>query len=998
MAVMQALWGALRRGSFATVITTEIQKRTIAKTSLYLALLMGVNGPTLATSDLSATHSLDIPAQDLGNALQVLGTMTNEQLLFSSDAVAGKRSTEVKGTYTTDRAIVILLRGSGLKAERTALGVLLIRQAKSQEAKPPTVIAHSGTLRLALAGDQDSAGSAQLAVDQTKSGGEDNPPDTVIVTGTRQTTRTVTNSLSPIDVVTQADLQNSGFVSARDMLASVAPSANVSNAGNGNAFALKTFSLRGLGSDQVLVLVNGKRRHNSSVLFSSTGAPQSGQSPPDLDLIPTSAIDHIEVLRDGAAAQYGSDALAGVVNIILKNGLDGNIGVGGGTTYAGDGPRGNFVADDGIDLGNGGRLHLFTDISGEGITNRAGPVISVSSSNDTDVLSDQQLVGQRLAHQGQPGTTRYTGGYNMTLPLSNDKITVYSDGTYANRDTSGYLTYRLPNQTTNDPALYPLGHSPRLDLQDEDYQVVLGSKGDISGVHWDLSTSYGSNHIKYQQFSSYNQYLGRGVYISPSDIQYAGVGLGADGPQTFAIGGTTSAEWVNNLDLTRDFNTGAFADPLFVSMGAEYRSDKYEISPGDPNSYAGPNGNTVYVGNDGAGGIPPSLAGSWGRHNSSAYADIEQTVFTGLDLSGAVRYENYSDFGQTTNEKGSFRYEPVKGYAVRGTISTGFRAPSLQQEHYSSFGTLGSAFYSAAYGNSELSPCAVGLPTAPYSDAYSCYNDAAAHGLFASALFSPNTAVAKALGAAPLKPEQSTNYSLGFVFDPIHDLTASVDIYDIKIDNRILMSGYLTYPPALNVLNSFGYSTVRSVNYFGNFADTTTAGVDAVINYVTHFDNLGVVKWGIAANINHTKFDAFLNPPNYNPSSAGGANLIDRASQGSFTNGSPTSKLVLTAEWNVRRFELFLRGTRYGTVISESDNPATSPDQIINPTWILDISAGYNVTDQVKVTVGADNALNKYPPVIMPVTLQENGANYYNASSPWGISGGYYYGRLAYSF
>lgn len=827
---------------------------------------------------------------------------------------------------------------------------------------------------------------------------DEDAPQTVIVTGTRQTSRTVTNSLSPIDVVTQADLENSGAVSVRDMLASVAPSANVSNAGNGNAFALKTFSLRGLGSDQVLVLVNGKRRHNSSVVFASTGAPQSGQSPPDLDLIPTSAIDHIEVLRDGASVQYGSDALAGVVNIILKNGLDGSIGVGGGTTYSGDGQRGNAVADYGFDLGNGGRVHLFADLSGQGLTNRAGPVISVSPSNDTDVLADDQLIGQHLAHQGQPETSRYTGGYNLTLPVANERITLYSDGTYAQRDTAGFLTYRLPNQTTNDPALYPLGHSPRIDLQDQDYQFVLGGKGEVSGVNWDLSTSYGRNHIDYREYTAYNQYLGRGVYISPSVIQYPGVGLGAAGPQTFFTDATASTEWVSNLDLTRDVKTGLFKEPMFVSIGAEYRQNNYQVDPGDANSYAGPNGDTVYVGNDGAGGIPPSLTGSWGRHNTSFYGDIDQTVVAGLDLSGAVRHENYSDFGQTTNEKGSFRYEPIDGYAVRGTVSTGFRAPSLQQEHYSSFGTLGSTFYSAAYGNSALPPCAVGLPTSPYSDAYTCYNQAAASGLFTSALFAPTTAVAKALGAAPLKPEQSTNYSLGLVFDPIRELTASVDLYEIKIKDRILMSGYLTYAPALDILNSFGYPTVKSVNYFGNFADTTTKGVDLVINYITRFENFGSVKWGIAGNLNRTSFDAFKNPPNYNPAYAGGANLIDRASQGSFTNGSPSSKLVLTAQWTIRKFEVFLRGTHYGKVVAESDTPATSPDQIINPTWIADISVSYDVTDHIKATVGADNVFNTYPPVIMPVTQQANGANYYNASSPWGISGGFYYGKLAYTF
>ena len=341
----------------------------------------------------------------------------------------------------------------------------------------------------------------------------------------------------------------------------------------------------------------------------------------------------------------------------------------------------------------------------------------------------------------------------------------------------------------------------------------------------------------YREMTAYNAYLNRGAIGSctSKSNNYTPLCLGAAGPTNFYIGMTETTEWVTNIDLTKDINTGLFAEPLFISAGFEGREDSYKIGPGATDSWIGPvqNGSQLVIGSDGVTGFPPFVASNWDRNNYAFYADIDQTVFKGLDLSAAIRNENYSDFGGTTNEKGSFRYEPIEGYALRGTVSSGFRAPTLQQEHYASASTIGIPGTSNGAGGLLL-----GLVQA----------------------LPPDSAAAKALGAQPLKPEQSTSYSIGIVLDPIKDLTVSLDAYEIKITDRILLSGTLTGTAVLAALKAAGYGGDAGGFYFGNFADTTTKGVDLVASYLTRLDEFGTVKWGLAGNISRNWFDSIKVP------------------------------------------------------------------------------------------------------------------------------------------
>lgn len=894
-----------------------------------------------AAAEAETKIHFDIEAQTLSKALQVFGVQASRQVLFAPNIVAGKRSESVVGDLGIDAALTRLLAGSNLTFS-SANGTILIIEA---DPTPPKNTSGSLAPSVQTASSAEAGGAGGATVAAGPTGKLDTSLDEIIVTGTHQTSRTVTTSLAPIDVISAADLEKSGNESVRDLIAAVTPSANVSNSGAGASFAVKTLSLRGLSSDQTLILVNGKRRHDTSMMFIN-GSTQNGQSPADLDLIPTSAIDHIEVLRDGAAVQYGSDALAGVVNIILKKDRPGGITLSGGMTAEGDGKRGDVSIDQGWSIGQGGTLHLSTDIYGQGRTVRGGQYTGQIYPLVNGQPDPREATVDRFINKpGQPQTTRYDGSYDLTLPVS-DTVTLYSFSTIASRGSNSWLTYRNPAGSNNVLSLYPNGYIPRLDLDDLDYQVAAGFKGDGPwGVHWDLSSTYGEDKVKYREHSDLN------------------VTYGAASPTEFYLGSTDAQEWTTNLDLSRDLTTGIFAEPLFISAGAEYRQNHYSISPGDYASYAN-GGSGLISGAQGVTGFPPSLSGSWSRENESVYFGIDQTVIKGLDVSAAGRYEHYSDFGDTTNAKGSMRYEPIDGYAIRGTISTGFRAPTLAQEHYASSSTIGVT--------------RVGYPTTPYP----------------VQTLPPDSAAARALGATALKPEQSTNYSIGFIAEPISNLTFSADAYEIQIKDRILLSATLLGTPVSNALAAAGLNPQQGGFFFTNAADTTTTGLDLVANYLTRFDEWGTVKWGASANFNHTSFDRITAPPT--ALAAAGLVLIDRARQGDFTKGTPANKFILDADWNLGDFESFIRVTRYGAVTAVN---ATGPalDEKANARFIVDLNLSYDISDGVRGTIGADNLLNTYPSVVRAIN-QSNGAQYYNAYSPFGISGGYYYAKLNYKF
>jgi len=884
----------------------------------------------------------------------VLSRQSGLRILFPYDAVTQYKARQVRGWLSTEAALTQLIAGTPLRLSVTGERTIAIA--------PPSILRGDRTsprgTQLADASSLTSNALLAAAAAAAPQASNAEAPEAIIVTGTRATNRTVAESLAPIDVLGAKDLENSGKQSVRDLLGTLVPSINVSNSGAGASFAVKTLSLRGLAGDQLLVLVNGKRRHNTATLFIN-GTTQNGQSPPDLDLIPSTSIERIEVLRDGASAQYGSDAIAGVINIILKNDNSGSGQLLLGATGDGGGEQGRMQLSKGFDFLDGGHIHFTVDGFLQGRTYRSGPnpgqfyaklgSLYPGPASGTPDPREATVDRSSVNKGGQPQVTGVNGAYDLSIPVG-DTTEFYSFGTASKRHSDAWLTYRFPDAPNNIPELFPEGYSPHLHIYDRDYQVAAGLRGDVTdGLHYDLSTTYAQNSARYRETTVVN------------------ASLGPASPTNLYIGKVTSQEWTTNLDFQTDFDLG-LADALSVAFGAEYRWNSYAIGAGEPASYidggyrstTGPNARVLRTsGSQGVTGFPLSSAGKWSRDNWSAYLNLEQKVVDGVEVALAGRHEDYSDFGTTDTGKASIRIEPVKGFAIRGTASTGFRAPTLQQQHYSSASTIN-----------------VGGVLLPVS-----------------ALPVDSTA-AIALGAEPLKPEKSTNYSAGIVLTPFSGFNLTVDAYQIKIRDRILLSETLQGTLVRNVLAAAGITSSAGGFYFSNAADTRTRGLDIVSTYRADLGDLGNALFSLSANFNKTVFTHVDPVPAVLASS--GLVLIGRAKQGDFTKGTPRDKFIANILWNSGPVSFNLRGTRYGKVTQV--HPTTpSLDAVISPKIILDAEVGVDLTKGFKLTVGANNLLNKYPEKLVPA-LQGNGFSLYNQYSPFGVSGGFYYARLGLSF
>jgi iron complex outermembrane receptor protein len=491
--------------------------------------------------------------------------------------------------------------------------------------------------------------SSSAQTDGTSSKQDVQVQDRVVVTGTRTATK-ATRSLTPVDVITSAQLQSTGQADLRDALVSLSPAIQRQAMGGAQAALVDTLTLHGLTPDQVLVLVNGKRRHSTATISLNPG-PQQGSTGVDIDLIPVSAVDHVEILRDGAAAQYGSDAIAGVINIILKSDTKGGyIESLTGQTYQGDGLRQSTSANYGFALGPGGFLNLSAEVSRENHTNRTEQYAHTGA-----------LAGEASnKYIGDPASTRQVVGFNAGYFLS-DSVQLYGFGTYAHRDAASYQTVRGASVL---PAVYPNGFVPQDLLSENDFSVTFGAKGDnLLGWKWDLSSTYGGDNANFSQSSSANI----GLYQATGQT-----------PTKFYIGRQSDTQWTNNLDLTRPFNLGFLPAPLNVSFGVEQRIEGYSVGAGEPYSY-------LYGGTPALVGLPPASESNNTRNVLATYIDLSTNITRKWRIDLAGRFEHYSDVGDTTNGKIATRYDFTPWIALRGSVSTGFRARvSARGRRYSS--------------------------------------------------------------------------------------------------------------------------------------------------------------------------------------------------------------------------------------------------------------------------------------------------------------------------
>lgn len=747
--------------------------------------------------------------------------------------------------------------------------------------------------------------------------------DKVIVTGTRLATRTATDSQSPVDVISVEDLKKTGATDLNTVLSRLLPSFNFPRPSvTDTSDAVKPAQLRGLSPDQTLVLVNGKRRHTTAIL-NTNGTQGRGSAPVDLNAIPIEAIERIEVLRDGAAALYGSDAIAGVVNIILKKSpSSGEAVVGLGQYDEGDGKHSNFGVHGGISLAEQGWLHLSAAYHDQGYTNRAG----ADYRNPAEPRYGQ--VNQRY---GEPDSTQRSvfanGQFNFT-----GGVELYAFGGYTGHDTLSAGFWRPALDSRDIPSIYPEGFLPLETSSSEDQSLVVGLRGALGdGWRWDASLNYGANTFKLHVDNSLN------------------TSLGATSPRSFYIGSLKNGQTLFNADLSREFTPSWFKGPLALALGAEARRENYEISAGDAASYYG-TGAQVFA------GFRPSDSGSHARTSESLYLNLEADITEAFSAGIALRSEHYSDFGDATSAKLSARYALNSKAAIRATASTGFRAPSLAQQYYSTTtGFIGGVPY-------DVRTFAVSDP------------------------------VAKKLGAEDLKAEKSRNLSLGLVLQPLRNLNASIDAYQIDIDDRIVLSENLTGSAVRSFLAANGYDGVDGGRYFTNAVDTRTRGVDLVGTYHLDLGRAGTTDLSLGYNYTHTDIRSIAANPAQLSENGLSLTRIGRVEQGRITKGSPSDKLSLGADYNRAEWTLHGQLTRYGEFTVYNANPAQ--DQTFSANWVLDLAATYRV-GRVSITGGIDNVTDQYPDTVLAAN-SNSGILPYSNSSPYGFSGRFLYAKLGY--
>ena len=880
----------------------------------------------------------------------------------------------------------------------------------------------------------------------------------IVITGSRTANRTVANSPVPVDVIGADQINKTGQTETNRVLNQLVPSFNFPSPSIADGSdALRPATLRGLSPDQTLVLINGKRRHVSALL-NINGTVGRGSAAVDLNLIPGLAISRIEVLRDGAAAQYGSDAIAGVINVQLKNAshggrasvtwgeyvttIDNVAKVTGlqtdalgqpildpadnryflantdGERHTHDGAQLTAGVNVGIPLGPRGFVNLTGEYHRRQPTNRAGFDLRPNYIRPTPTTFDSREVGfDRLEFKfGDPRSRDYNlllnSGYDITPDWQ-----LYAFATYGHRNALSAANYRqesnsanrdwstlLPNQSPTNANFVPLtpdGFLPLIGTKLRDYAGTIGVRGDLGGWHADLSAGRGRDKFDYAVHNTLNASFGP---ASPSD---------------FDAGGLRYAQNIVNLDVSKDYAVG-FVKPLTVAAGAEYRHEQFKIRPGDTFSWAiGPlfrpsiattaancttqqgvynvgtgicsfPGRAAPAGAQGFPGIPDNARTNAKRHSYSAYAELDTDPVEGLTTTLAGRYEHYSDFGSTWNGKLAARWEIVHNYALRGSVSTGFRAPSLHQQFFT---TTSTNFIG-------------GLPVDISTVAV-------------------NSPVAQALGSSPLKPERSVNLSVGATASPFRGFQLTADYYHIKIKDRIVLtenlgaagSGTAAQNLAVKaVLDANGFNSVGAARFFINGLDTTTQGVDVVATY--RFGDASIGRWNLTAayNYNKTKIDKRLNA--LGPlASIPGLVLFGRIEGIRFTDGQPRDKVVLTADGDFGRFGLTARTTRYGKVISPgAAAPITDPtsltalgpdDILLSAKWISDLELRYKAFGKVEVAVGADNVFDVYPdrspfgprPASIGGVYPANQIYIpFSIFSPFGFNGRYLYGRVAVNF
>lgn len=893
------------------------------------------------------------------------------------------------------------------------LGSVGVANANEQQVEnlPESIIQENSAADL-ISLDQNVAVSSPVVIQTQQTKDEDVALlSAVVVTGSRtREARTVASSPTPIDVLSNENLEQSNQRNLLEALNHSLPSFNVPTLpGYGINSAVKAGQLRGLNSSHTLVLVNGKRRHSTARLGAGGFV---ASAPVDLGLIPTGAIERIEVLRDGAAAIYGSDAIAGVINIITKKTKEGGeLSAKYGEYSEGDGGLQQYIASKGFEIGDGGHLHLSAQWDKQASAFRDSPVPNdvlfyfPLDTNGQEVLpTGNRSTGPKLpagavvnpkettvdrnnvifgASGGVPESTLGALTADFSYPV-NENTELYAFASYADRETKSPQHFRFATRDQVVRALYPDGFTPFSGVKEKDYAVQLGLKGgDFYGWEWDISSVLGRDEIDAYQYQS----------NSPS--------FGLDSKKDFYTGQYQYRSWVNNLDLKKTIDEGLFGNLTDLSIGAEYRKENYQRKAGELQSWAygpdvdpakfaagqygyvldGPNKGAVISKSDAGSqadtGVRPEDTADDSRNNFAFYTGLSFNPTDKWVVDTALRYENFSDFGDIITGRLSSRYNFSPKFALRGTYSTGFQAPALAAQGYKATNV-----------------------TVTDTDRY----------------LSVNSVAAQALGAKSLTPEESKNISLGFVLRPTKQTSIAIDAYRIDVTDRISALSIIRASDLSNAQNrqnfekfvqsadpSFGPND--GISYFINAGKTKTEGLDITVEHIFPQTNWGTFKLNVAANWNKTELVSKAGTPSALTNFGFSPDLTYNASSiANLEYLAPRFKSILGLNWSYEKWHAGIAATRYGKILRSTnvnvDGKSVPQVYDVGNMWLVDAHIGYDITSNLSLSINGTNILDEKPGLLPQnsTSLWPFQSYSYLGNSPVNAAGSFYSAGVTYKW
>ena len=783
----------------------------------------------------------------------------------------------------------------------------------------------------------------------------------------------------PVDVYTVEELRRTGSTETTQILANLSPSVNFPKQAVTDATEIvRPFTLRGLSPDHSLVMINGQRRHTTALLnvFSNGSAP--GSSGVDLNAFPSSAIDRIEVLRDGASTQYGSDAIAGVVNLVLKEGQFApfiNTSTGQyrpGKGFQNDGTTNDIGGGVGFKLGRGS-LSLFGQYMKREATNRACPDGSFPDLNGVrDSVANCQVIVKRNGVQ-QPnvhwgdGIERDIHTFaNLRLPLSADGTTeLYAFGGYSDRDGTGNGFFRKPQNGRNWAQIYPLGFLPEFRPNVIDYSATGGLRTDLGGWAADIGATYGYNGFDFNLRNTLNSSLGPSLSTptapGPDRVRGTADDPGIPNQTAFFAGALRRGEFNLSANLSKAMQMG-LANPVNVAVGVAFRRENYEVVAGERASWiqgyhltrdssgVAQGGSSVFQ------GFAPSDASENSRTNFGGYVDLETNLSQSVLVNAAGRFESYSDFGQAFTGKAALRYQPDRKFVLRGAVSTGFRAPGLQQSWYSHTTTAIQNGVLIEVGN-----------------------------------FPVTNRASRIFGAKPLQEEKSVNLSAGFAYSPTNNLNLNVDIYHITITDRILLGATFdgtSDPVVARILLDSGFTSIAAVQFPTNALDTKSDGIDIVANY-RMLAGSGTFDFSFAVNFAKNKITRVSPLPDILQGTATiYTSALDIVTINAIEKNRPDRRSTFTTNYSVGRFHAMARASDFGSFVDGSLDGL----ETFGAKMLLDGELGYRF-QAVNISIGARNLMNVYPDQVKVADNTNNGTFIYPGASPFGYNGRFVYLR-----